>query len=77
MNNYTISMSAEGAEPLSYQWLHDGTIISGDQAQGYPGFNSSIPTISKNESRYGGNYACEVRDCDDKCLLSDEVKYAW
>ena len=66
-------MSAEGAEPLSYQWLHNGTIISDDP--GYQGSNSSILTILKNASRFGGNYRCEVRDCDGQFLLSDKANY--
>ncbi|XP_064402940.1 uncharacterized protein LOC135348600 isoform X3 [Halichondria panicea] len=69
----TISMSAEGAEPLSYQWFHSKTMISDDQ--GYQGSNSSILTISKIASRYGGDYTCQIKDCDGQFLFSDKINY--
>ena len=66
-------MSAEGAEPLSYQWFHSKTMISDDQ--GYQGSNSSILTISKIASRYGGDYTCQIKDCDGQFLFSDKINY--
>jgi parallel beta-helix repeat protein len=47
-SNYTLSATARGTEPISYQWLRNGTNVSGA--------NGSSLTLSNMSSGLAGNY---------------------
>ena len=47
-----ISVTADGTQPLSYQWYKEGTLI--------PGATSATLTIPKADRNSAGNYSCYV-----------------
>ncbi|TVQ10787.1 MAG: T9SS C-terminal target domain-containing protein [Bacteroidetes bacterium] len=63
----TLSVIAEGTEPLSYQWFKDGDELSG--------FNQSALNIEEANMSHEGLYSCEITNaCGTVSSLEAELK---
>ena len=67
----TLSLSASGMEPLSYQWIKDGIQLQGSPC--YQGCNSPNLYIKGNQGSLKGTYWCQVKDKYGSTLCSNEI----
>jgi Immunoglobulin I-set domain/Immunoglobulin domain len=65
----TFSIQADGAPPLTYQWVKDGSTLLSDGGN-ILGANSNVLTISNISSTDEGGYACSVTNGFGKFVLS-------
>ena len=69
-----ISIRADGARPLTYQWLLGRKKLCDDDDQDYDGYATDKLVIKdKNFLLSGGVFKCQVKDKFDNCAIeSDE-----
>lgn len=66
----SLSISAIGPEPVSYQWKNDGVDIVNEDCIG---IDESTLTIRSFSLKHQGNYSCEVKH-KEKSVESDPAK---
>ena len=68
----TISVSATGADNLSYRWKKDGIDVYGDHCQG-----ADTPTLTICEflADDQGKYMCVIKNCNDS-VESEQAELA-
>ena len=67
----TLSVSASGVQPLSYQWIKDGKKLESSTC--YQGCTSPDLHIKGNKGYLKGMYWCQVKNKYGSTLCSDET----
>ncbi len=69
-----ISIRANGARPLTYQWLLGGKKLCDGDDQDYDGYATDKLVIKDKNLLSGGVFKCQVKDKFDNCVVeSDEL----
>ena len=68
-----ISIRADGARPLTYQWLLDGKKLCDDDDQDFDDYATANLVIKDKNLLSRGVFKCQVKDKFDNSVESDEL----
>ncbi len=68
-----ISIRADGARPLTYQWYSKGGKLCDADGQDYDGYATDNLTIKDSNLLSGGVFKCQVKDKLGNCVESNEL----